>query len=211
MISYQFFDLLAQIAIMLPAFLVSLSWHEFFHAYVATILGDDTPKKAGRLTLNPIAHIDFLGLLCLLLFRIGWAKPVTFDHRNFKYPKLYAILTALAGPLSNFLLALVILYGMTYLPYCGFPPNVTITFVQIGEVTAYVNIMLGIFNLLPIPPLDGSHVLMVFLIDRWPRLAFFIYQYALFILIIIFLLPQTRILLTHLIEYTESLLHTLII
>src|SRR5579862_6695784 len=102
---------LASIAIMLPAFLLSLSFHEFSHALAATLFGDNTPKKQGRLTLNPLAHVDPLGLLCLLLFRIGWAKPVIFDQHNFKYPKLYSVLTALAGPCSNFVLAIIMFYG----------------------------------------------------------------------------------------------------
>ena len=103
--AHAFVEFVAQAAIMLPAFLIALTFHEFCHALMATYLGDPTARRAGRLTLNPVAHVDPFGLLFLVLFRIGWAKPVPFDQRNFKYPKLYSILTALAGPASNLFLA----------------------------------------------------------------------------------------------------------
>jgi len=202
---------LASIAIMLPAFLISLSFHEFSHALAATLFGDNTPKRDGRLTLNPLAHVDMLGLLCLLLFRIGWAKPVIFDPKNFKYPKIYSILTALAGPCSNFLLAVIMLYTIKYFPLLGFSLPITTSFLQIFKATAYINIMLGVFNLFPIPPLDGSHILMVFLVDKYPQVALWIYRYSMFILLGLFILPQTRALLITLISYTENLLSKLVI
>lgn len=204
-------DFFAQLAILLPAFLISLSFHEFFHAFIAYLCGDNTAKKMGRMTINPIAHIDFFGLLCLLLFRIGWAKPVPFDNRNFKYPRLYAVFTALAGPFANFLLALIIFYIMAYFPFALFSnPAVVITFLQILEATAYVNIMLGVFNLLPIPPLDGSHVITMLLIDRYPRFVFWLHQYSFIILLVLIFLPATRIFLMHMIQIAEILLRSLV-
>jgi len=203
-------DFMAQVAILLPAFLISLSFHEFFHALTAYMFGDDTAKREGRLTINPLAHVDFFGLICLLLFRIGWAKPVPFDNRNFKHPRLYAIITALAGPFANFLLALVLFYAIAYFPLNAFSSTVTITFLQIFEATAYVNIMLGVFNLLPIPPLDGSHVITMLLIDRYPRFVFWLYQYSFVILLVLIFLPQTRIFLMHLIQIAEILLRSLV-
>lgn len=202
---------LAGIAIMLPAFLIALSFHEFCHALTATLLGDPTPKQQGRLTLNPLAHVDFMGLIFLLVFRFGWAKPVEFDHRNFKRPKLYSILTAFAGPFSNFFLALICFYCIAYLPIAYFSKAAITTFMQILQATAYINIMLGVFNLLPIPPLDGSHVLMVFLNDSYPEAAIWIYRYSFFILIGIFILPQTRMILVKGIMLAEMLLKHLII
>lgn len=181
---------------MLPAFLISLSFHEYAHALVATLLGDQTAKHAGRLTLNPAAHIDPMGLFFLILFRFGWAKPVPFNHHNFKHPKLYGVLTALAGPLSNFVLALAMFYLVAYTPLLHLPHAATVTFTKIFEVTAYVNIMLGVFNILPIPPLDGSHILTVFLEDNYADLLWTIYRYSFFMLMLIFLLPQTRMMLT---------------
>lgn len=206
-----FIDSLAQIAIILPAFLISLSFHEWAHAFTATRLGDDTPRKMGRLTLNPIAHIDPLGLFFLLVFRIGWAKPVIFDQRNFKYPRVYSIITALAGPASNFILALGTLYMIAYFPTTLVPKAVTVSFLQILHVTTYVNIMLGCFNILPIPPLDGSHILTALLIKRFPETVEWLYRYSIFILLGLFILPQTRILLISMIQFTQKILIKLVI
>lgn len=202
---------LAQAAILLPAFMISLSFHEWAHAFIATRFGDDTPRKMGRLTLNPLAHIDPLGLIFLLLFRIGWAKPVVFDQRNFKYPRIYSVLTALAGPASNFILALATLYLIKYFPISLVPTAVSISFLQLLQVTAYVNIMLGCFNILPIPPLDGSHILTALLIKPFPEAVAWLYRYSIFILLGIFLLPQTRILLIQMIQIVETFLLKLVI
>ena len=209
--SPSFANLLAQAAIIIPAFLASLSFHEFFHAFTAYLFGDDTAKRLGRLTLNPLAHVDFWGLFCLILFRIGWAKPVPFDNRNFKYPKLYSIITALAGPFANFLFALILLYAIAYFPEHLFKSYVSITFLQIFSVTAYVNIMLGVFNLLPIPPLDGSHVITMLLVDRYPNFIIWLYRYAFIVLLILIILPQTRDFLIQVITLVEILLNKLVI
>jgi Zn-dependent protease len=200
----------ADVAIMLPAFLAALSFHEFFHALAATILGDPTPKRLGRLTLNPMAHIDWMGLLFLFIFRIGWAQPVVFDNRNFKHPRLYSVLTALSGPLANFILALASLYVIKYLSCLGLGATAMMTFMQIFRAIAYVNIMLGVFNLLPIPPLDGSHILTVFFADKYPEIVGWFYRYSIFILLFLFLLPQTRLLFIYLIMTAESILQCLV-
>lgn len=209
--SPTFADFFAQAAILIPAFLISLSFHEFFHAFTAYLFGDDTAKRIGRLTLNPLAHVDFWGLFCLILFKIGWAKPVPFDNRNFKYPKLYSIITALAGPFANFLLALILLYAIAYFPAHLFKPYVSLTFLQIFTVTADVNIMLGVFNLLPIPPLDGSHVITMLLIDKYPKFVIWLYQYAFILLILLIFFPPTHTLLVKLINFAKLLLRSLVI
>lgn len=203
-------DFFAQIAVILPAFLLALTFHEFFHALVAYLLGDDTAKKLGRLTLNPLAHIDIIGLLFLILIRFGWAKPVPFDHRNFKYPKLYSVITALSGPFANFLLALICMYGVKYIPMTTIDPVIIKTFVQILGTTAYVNIMLGVFNLLPLPMLDGSHILTVLLIDRYPGFVLWLYRYSFFILLIFILLPPVQTFLINSITAVEILLQSLV-
>lgn len=180
---------IARIAIMIPVFLVSLSMHEFSHAVAATLLGDSTPRKQGRLTLNPLAHVDFWGLLFLVIVRIGWAKPVVFDPRNFKHPKFFSLITAFVGPLSNFFMALASMYLLKLLPGAFIPMAINKTLIQILQAMVGVNIMLGVFNLMPIPPLDGGHLLMVFLNEKAPELALLVYKYSFFILLAFLLLP----------------------
>lgn len=151
----------------LPGVIVAMTFHEFAHAWAATKLGDDTPKLQGRLNLNPLSHIDPVGLLCLVLLGFGWGKPVQINPRNFdgKYSlsKAEAIVAA-AGPIMNFILAFVFLiiyaiYGLTV-------TTITATTKIIGTILVSiisVNIGLGVFNLIPIYPLDGSKVLNHFL------------------------------------------------
>lgn len=204
-------DFFAQIAILIPAFLMALSFHEFSHALVAHLFGDDTAKNSGRLTLNPLAHVDFVGLLFLILIRVGWAKPVPFDQRNFKYPKLYSVLTALAGPFANFILALVCMYLVKYIPTLEMNVAITKTFVQIFETTSYINIMLGVFNLLPLPMLDGSHILMVLFIDKYPNIIVWLYRYSLIILLILLFFPPVQMFILQAISAVEFFLQKLVI
>ena len=192
---------LFSMAIILPAFLVALTVHEFSHALAATLLGDDTAKRRGRLTLNPFSHIDFVGLLCLIFFRIGWAKPVPFNYYNFKYPRLYSVLTALAGPASNFVLAIFALLLMKYFPQGYFSHTVSLVVWEILKLLAYVSVMLGVFNLIPLPPLDGSHILMVTVLRKYPNVIMWFYRYSIFILLFLFFIPQVRMELINLIEY----------
>ncbi|MCD8322267.1 MAG: site-2 protease family protein [Oscillospiraceae bacterium] len=150
----------------IPA-LVCITLHELSHGFVAYKLGDNTAKNAGRLTLNPIRHIDVWGLVCMVLFKFGWAKPVPVNMRNFQNPKRGMALTALAGPVCNFIIAIVFLflYGLLWPLYLR--GNAVMTaIVQMVITTAYLSLALAIFNLLPIPPLDGSKVLYSFLNDR---------------------------------------------
>lgn len=210
MINSQWSDFFAQVAILIPAFMVSVSFHEFSHAFVAYLLGDNTAKNAGRMTLNPLAHIDPFGLLMIILVRVGWARPVPIDQRNFKHPRFYSILTGFAGPVSNFFLASVTLLGIKYFPQQWFAPALTKSFLQVLDATAYINIMLGVFNLLPIPPLDGSHALVALFSKRYPQFVWWLYRYSFFILIFILMIPQTRILLFGLITWANYFLRNLI-
>jgi len=142
----SFSQFLAWAFLVLPVFLLVLSVHEAAHAGMAYLFGDNTAKRMGRLTLNPLVHIDLIGLLALLVFRIGWAKPVIFDHRNFKKPKLYSVLTAYAGPASNFVLALVVLICWRFFPFAYVPIGVAKTFAQLFDATVYISTICCLFH-----------------------------------------------------------------
>ncbi len=148
----------------IPA-LLCITLHELCHGLTAYKLGDSTAKDAGRLTLNPIKHLDIAGLVMMVVFKFGWAKPVPVDMRNFRHPKRDMAITALAGPVSNFLLAAAVLfiYGAVYPFLYKYGPGQTV--LSMLYTTAYLSIALGIFNFIPIPPLDGSKVLFSALSD----------------------------------------------
>ena len=150
----------------IPA-LLCITLHELAHGFVASMLGDDTARRAGRLTLNPIKHIDVLGLLMLVVFKFGWAKPVPVDMRNFKNPRRDMALCAAAGPLANLLISVVtlFLYGLLLIPLSR-AGEVGELAAQLFVTTAYMSLTLAIFNIIPIPPLDGSKVLYSFLPER---------------------------------------------
>lgn len=145
----------------IPA-LICITFHELAHGYTAYRLGDTTAKDMGRLTLNPIKHIDIFGLIMMILFRFGWAKPVPVNMRNFKRPKWYMAITAAAGPLSNLALSVIVMfiYGLAFMPLMRKGADGTgYLILNMLDLTAYISVALAIFNLLPIPPLDGSKVL----------------------------------------------------
>ena len=151
----------------IPA-LICITLHELSHGLVAYKLGDNTAKRAGRLTLNPIAHIDWWGLVMMVLFRFGWAKPVPVNMYNFKNPRKGMAITALAGPVSNVVITVVFLFlfGLLYRPLNESGSVVSMAVLQTIGTTAYLSLSLAIFNILPISPLDGSKVLFSFLSDE---------------------------------------------
>lgn len=159
---------MSNIVILAIAVILSMSIHETAHGLVSYWFGDPTAKQQGRLSLNPFHHIDWVGLACLVFFGFGWAKPVDVDPRYYKNPKTGMIWTAFAGPVANFLLSFVCL-----LIYCiclqffasAFLTSIGYFFLSVLTRTATVSAGLGIFNLIPIPPLDGSKVLLAFLPD----------------------------------------------
>ena len=149
----------------IPA-LICITFHELAHGFSAYALGDRTAKDMGRLTLNPIKHIDVFGLIMMVIFKFGWAKPVPVNMNNFKKPKWHMALTAFAGPLSNIILAMVVLiiFWFVYIPLGGFEADgVADIVLRMIYVTAYINVALAVFNFLPIPPLDGSKVIFALL------------------------------------------------
>lgn len=150
----------------LPA-LICITLHECAHGLAAYRLGDDTAKRMGRLTINPLKHIDIIGLAMMVLFRFGWAKPVPVDMRKFKNPKRDMAVTAAAGPLMNVILCLaaLFLYGLT--APGAFYRGGALYYLNEGlYLTAYLSLALALFNIIPIPPLDGSKVLYSFISDR---------------------------------------------
>ncbi|MBE6799927.1 MAG: site-2 protease family protein [Ruminococcaceae bacterium] len=169
--------------------------HEFAHALIAVKLGDDTPRLRGRLTINPMAHIDIRGALMIFLFGFGYAKPVEVRMRRFKKPKRDMALVALAGPVSNILQSLVLLFIYNALYYFG-SANENVMMVYMGMFFFYaavININLAVFNLLPVPPLDGSRLVTALLPSKY---YYKIMQYERYIMIGLFVLLFTGILTT---------------
>lgn len=148
----------------IPAILIALTIHEYAHGYVALLKGDPTAKLAGRLTFNPISHLDPFGALMLLFGPFGWAKPVPVNGANLKNPKKDLILVSFAGPLSNIILALI---GGFIFRFLIIPLVPTLSFgmylVIFFKIFIQINLGIAFFNLIPIPPLDGSNILMGFL------------------------------------------------
>ncbi|MBO4401273.1 MAG: site-2 protease family protein [Selenomonadaceae bacterium] len=171
----------------LPGIIIAMVIHEWAHARVAYALGDYTPKLMGRLTLNPAAHVDLVGLLMLFFVHFGWAKPVQINLNNFANPRRADILVSLAGPGANFLTAFVTLMVMVALLKFGFPMSEGMQAVL--STIMIININFGIFNLIPIPPLDGFHVLRNVLpyeiADKLEALE----RYSFLILIVILMTP----------------------
>lgn len=161
----------------IPGVLIAITFHEFAHAFTAYKLGDDTPKYQGRLSLNPFSHLDPFGVIMLIFAHIGWGKPVEINPNNFTRklsPRAAEAIVAFAGPLMNFILSFVfaiIFYALkTFAPNFAIGTQVGMIIMTMLQYTVIVNVGLGVFNLIPLPPLDGSKVLMAFLsynAKRW--------------------------------------------
>jgi len=175
------------IVLLIPALVFSLSFHEFAHAWMAYRLGDSTAAHMGRLTLNPISHLDPVGSIALLLMGFGWAKPVPVDTRYLQNPKEDMVKVAAAGPISNIILAIIAALALRILFSTGLITNSIKTFFIIFM---QINITLAVFNLLPVSPLDGSQILSPFLEKKFgsdivwkmqlygPRILFFIILFS---------------------------------
>lgn len=146
----------------LPGLLFAIVFHEYAHAWVADRLGDPTARIRGRLTLNPMAHLDWLGVLMLWVAHFGWARPVPVDPRYFKNPRRDMVAVALAGPIANFILATLSAWlwvRSSGWPGAAYPGSLVDVLGALFEMSLIYNVALGVFNLIPVPPLDGSRIL----------------------------------------------------
>lgn len=175
---------LALFLIRLPIVAIALSFHEMSHAYIAHKMGDDTAKNLGRLTMNPLKHLDLIGSISLVLFGIGWAKPVPVNTRNFENPKKGMALTALAGPVSNLMLSIAALVPLVIFFYLV---DINTTFLwlvyQFFYLFHYLNLVYAVFNMLPVPPLDGSRIALLFLPEK---IYFGVMKYERIIMLVFF-------------------------
>lgn len=192
-------DLLEYLFI-IPCVLIALTFHEFSHGWMAYKLGDPTARNLGRLTLNPVKHLDLIGTICMILFHFGWAKPVPVNSRYFKKPRRDMALVAAAGPVMNFILSFIgaFLYCVLIAIFSrvgpteeGFALSICMSAVKLAYYFHVLNLSLGLFNLIPVPPLDGSRILYIFLP---PKIYFGIMKYERYIQIALMLLLWTGIL-----------------
>lgn len=164
---------LIQILLSLPVIILALCVHETAHGWVAYKLGDPTAKNLGRLTLNPLKHLDPIGFLAMLIIGIGWARPVPINTRNFKNPRVGMALSGIAGPVSNFIMGLVsiLLYVVTWTIAVIVGQHQAALALEILEmffyISALLNFSLAIFNLIPVPPFDGSRFAYILLPTKW--------------------------------------------
>lgn len=167
----------------LPGIILGLTVHEFCHAWVAHLCGDSTSKEQGRVSLNPLKHIDILGFIMLIFAGFGWAKPVQFNEENLHNPKTDVIKIAVAGPLSNAVLAMIlsIIFSIISSFTSDFHGSGLAILREILQYAIYINWVLFIFNLIPFPPLDGSHLLLHPL-KKYPSLYTGLYKYGSFLL-----------------------------
>ncbi|WP_313568075.1 site-2 protease family protein [Acetoanaerobium noterae] len=191
----------------LPGILIALTFHEFAHGLAAYAMGDDTAKNAGRLSLDPMKHIDPIGFIMLFIMRFGWAKPVPINENNFKHERLGLFFVSIAGITMNLILALIfqlILFFTADIVQLS-------AYVDVMRGIVWINIMLAAFNLLPIPPLDGSKIIYTFL-PRNLRFTFYKYEsYGSIILIILLLTGGISLLLNPVISALISFLNSIIL
>ncbi len=169
------------IMLLVPVILLALTVHEYSHGLIAYQLGDPTAKQAGRLTLNPISHLDPIGTLMLFLVHFGWAKPVPVDPRYFTNPKRDLLWVAIAGPASNMILAFISGLVIRFISINPGPFMASFAgqaFITMMYLSLQINLALAVFNLLPIPPLDGSKILFGLLPPRYEHLAYNLERYG---------------------------------
>ncbi len=185
---------ITELIVLVPGFLLAITVHEYAHGYIAFRLGDPTAKLAGRLTFNPVSHLDLFGTLALIIAKIGWAKPVPVNPRNLRNPKQDMLLISLGGPAANLLTALVlalVVHGLVA-TYSGRPVGELGVFIlkplfPILLAAIQINLVLALFNLIPVPPLDGFSILQGLLPIRQAYALEQIQPYGVFILLLLLL------------------------
>ncbi len=196
-------EIIISLLLTIPVILISLSTHEAAHGFIAHKMGDSTAYNFGRVTLNPLKHIDPMGSLCMLVFGYGWAKPVPINARNFKNPKRGMAFTAIAGPISNIILGIIgaALYAVTLFFSSYFLPdlmgnellfNVIRVFLIFFNYLGYMNFVLAVFNLIPIPPFDGSRFFSLFLPQR-TYFAMMRYERYIMVGVLVFMIVCSRL------------------
>lgn len=189
----SFLEMLISLCAIIFVLFCTLPIHEWAHAKVATMLGDDTPRLTGRLTINPLKHLDPIGSLMILLVGFGYAKPVQVNMRNFKNPRVGMAITAFAGPLSNLIMSFLflLLFNIFSVFYIKSGAAILNSMMVFFSFAAIINIGLGVFNLLPIPPLDGSRILTLLIPSKY---YYKIMQYERYIMYAVLFLIFTGVL-----------------
>lgn len=200
------FDL-AQTLLTLPGLILALTFHEYAHAKMSDRLGDPTPAAQGRLTFNPFAHLDPLGMFFLVFAGFGWGKPVQIDERYYRNPTRDTMLVALAGPVSNFIQSIIwfLVFGALAKFYPeNHPSQALVILSNMVFYAALINVSLGVFNLLPLPPLDGSKILRYFLHGKAREVLYMIEQYSTIILLVLFGTNLTSAIISPIIEWITA-------
>jgi Zn-dependent protease len=205
---------LMNIVIMLPGIVIGLSFHEYAHALVAYKLGDDTPKIQGRVTINPLAHIDPIGFLAILLIRFGWGKPVEIYPGNFKNRRRDSILVSLAGVMMNLIIAIFFTLALKLLLAVVdnnfFATGMGNSILQMVYNIIFINLMLMVFNLLPVPPLDGFTVVTEVFNLRKSEFYYWVSNKGFLILMVLIVFNITSMILTPVIDYLMGIVGTVI-
>ena len=195
----------------LPGLVLAITVHEYSHARTSDKYGDPTPEREGRLTLNPLAHLDPVGTICLLFAGFGWGKPVKIDPTYYRNPAKESMKVALAGPVSNFILAVImtLLYGVVLFLVESGIVEITKTLQILATIilcSVFVNISLGLFNLLPFPPLDGSKIFGYFLKGKAKEVLYTLEHYSQIIIIVLFITEIPSIILRPLVNGLATLM-----
>lgn len=195
--------------LMLPGIILGLSFHEFAHAWVSDKLGDPTPRRQGRVTINPLAHIDWIGFLCLVLVGFGWGRPVQIDPRYYKHRRRDEFLVAIAGVTMNLILAVVLSFPAKALikAYSATVPSALVENIYLIILYAVqINVVLMVFNLLPVPPLDGWNIItQLFKLDKYDW-WYKVYNYGTYILLGLIIFNVTDLVLTPAVNFVFNLI-----